>query len=194
MLESILFTLFQVIWAIAWASLHLWIRKARGYSVQKIQMDTNKRYKLLSLLMFLLQITVSIACFWFDTPVLLKFHNSDLMRVVGVALMLGATWLYISALRHLGKNYSPCYDAYLPQNLVSTGPYQCIRHPMYLAKLGVVLGTILLSGSGWFLLPSIVLAIVTLRSLEKEERYLAAGFPAFKAYQSLTSKLVPGIY
>jgi protein-S-isoprenylcysteine O-methyltransferase Ste14 len=194
MIAEICFTMFQVCWAVAWARLHLKIRKGREYAAARIHIDSNTRYKLLSPLLYLLQNTVSIACFWSNADILLKFHDRHLIRFAGVILMIGATWLYAVSLKHLGENYSPCYDAHLPRELVTSGPYRIVRHPMYLAKLMIGFGTILVSGSIWFVLPTIYLTFEALRSLFKEERYLAANLPDFLVYQSSTARIIPKVY
>lgn len=194
MIAVIGFTIFQLCWAIVWARLHLRIRKARGYAAARIHVDSNRRYKLLSPLLYLLQNTISVACFWSNADLLLKFHDSYLIRVAGVILMITATWLYTASLKHLGINYSPCYDAHLPGELVTSGPYRIVRHPMYLAKLMIGFGTILVSGSIWFVLPTIYLIIETLRSLVKEEHYLAENLPTFIVYQASTARMIPKVY
>lgn len=188
---AIAFTIFQVCWAIAWARIHLRIRKSRRYAEDRIQVDTNKRYKILSPMLYVLQNTLTIACFWFDGPWFLEFHNSNWIRSVGVAVMVAATSLYTLALKHLGENYSPCYDAHLPRHLVATGPYEFIRHPMYLAKLMVGVATCLISGSAWFLIPTLYLVAATFKSLANEEIYLKEQLPGYKDYQMITSKMIP---
>jgi protein-S-isoprenylcysteine O-methyltransferase Ste14 len=78
--------------------------------------------------------------------------------------------------------------------LVESGAYRLIRHPIY---SGLVLGAI-----GWGLVTGSILAIGAARLLfillaaksHREEAWLAAIHPAYKAYQRRTKRLVPWIY
>ena len=48
--------------------------------------------------------------------------------------------------QRLADNYSPLFDAYKPFNLVNTGVYATIRHPIYAFNLCVSFGLALSSG------------------------------------------------
>ena len=51
-----------------------------------------------------------------------------------------ATVLFLSAKVTLGRNYSPCYDSYLPQDIIRTGLYNYVRHPIYLSNILLLIG------------------------------------------------------
>ena len=63
--------------------------------------------------------------------------------------------------------------------IVTTGPYRLSRNPMYVSLAALYLGVTLLLDSWWpaLLLP-LVLAAVQRTVIAREERYLAAAFPA----------------
>ncbi len=79
-------------------------------------------------------------------------------------------------------------------DLVESGIYGRIRHPMY---VGVVAG-----GIGWSLVTSSVLALVFAIGLallfdakaRREEAWLIARHPAYRAYRTRTRRFIPGIY
>ena len=188
---SILFTLFQLCWAVIWAVRHLRIRRRRVYATQRARADENRRYKLLGPLLYFSQNFLCIASFWSHSQSLLKVHDNDLMRLAGVLIISFGTVLYFKSLAHLGRNYSPCFDSHVPFELISTGPYKMTRHPMYLAKLMVVIGDFVLSGSLWFVIMFVYLLIETLVTIAKEERYLTRAIPGYLDYQRRTRKFPP---
>lgn len=67
--------------------------------------------------------TLLVSMFWFDHPILLKFHNNDIIRISGLLLCYFGLALYIYSQIYLGKNYSPCFDSYRPFAIVENGPY-----------------------------------------------------------------------
>lgn len=75
-----------------------------------------------------------------------------------------------------------------------TGPYRLVRHPMYLAKALLVIGTLLLSGSAWLLPTTIYVIVACLRSIAREEADLTAHFVDYQTLQRKTKKLVPFVY
>ncbi|MCL4552311.1 MAG: isoprenylcysteine carboxylmethyltransferase family protein [Candidatus Marsarchaeota archaeon] len=81
------------------------------------------------------------------------------------------------------------------QTVVSTGPYRYVRHPMYAAFFGLVLGTPLLLGS-WYglLLVPVLVGIVARRAL-LEERTLRKELNGYEAYmQQVRFRLIPHVW
>lgn len=193
-LSPIIFTLFQVCWAFVWAAKHIKIRRLRRYADNRTWADKNGRYKVVSYFLYISQNILCIASFWSNSQLLFKVHDSDSMRVVGVVLISYATILYLRSLNHLGKNYSPCFDSHVPLEIISSGPYKFIRHPMYVAKLLVIVGNFVISGSLWFLLMFVYLGLETTRTILNEERYLAASVPGYADYKRRTTRMIPFVF
>jgi protein-S-isoprenylcysteine O-methyltransferase Ste14 len=190
-LSPIIFTIFQLCWALIWALKHIHIRGRRRYAQMRAEADSNRRYKLISYFLYLAQNLLCLASFWSDAHVLLKIHDSDWVRLVGLTLVSLATVLYFSSLTYLGRNYSPCFDSHVPFELISAGPYKVMRHPMYLAKLLIVMGDFVLSGSLWFAPVLIYLLLETAGTIVREEEYLARTVPGYVGYQKGTRRLIP---
>jgi protein-S-isoprenylcysteine O-methyltransferase Ste14 len=81
----------------------------------------------------------------------------------------------------------------MPFELKSGGPYKFTRHPMYLAKLIIVIGDFMISGSLWFFPMFVYLALETSRSILKEERYLAS-VPGYADYQKRAARMIPFLF
>ena len=78
--------------------------------------------------------------------------------------------------------------------LVTSGPYRWIRHPMYSSGLLVMLALVLDAWSlGRFLVWLALLAVLVAKLLH-EERLLRAAFSPYAAYLRITKRLVPGIW
>jgi protein-S-isoprenylcysteine O-methyltransferase Ste14 len=194
LLSRTIFTLFQICWAFVWAGKHVKVRHERQYTNNRAQADTNSRYRIISYFLFVAQNILCVASFWSRSTFLLEIHDSKSLRVSGVVLIILATVLYFASLRYLGRNYSPCFDAHLPFELVSIGPYRFIRHPMYLTKLIIVIGNFVLSGSLWFVPMFLYLLFETRRTIMSEEKYLARSIFGYADYQRRTMRMVPLLF
>lgn len=78
--------------------------------------------------------------------------------------------------------------------LITTGPYRWVRHPMYSALLLFSLGSALYFGGwintlGWVLL----LAVLFAKS-QREERLLAHHFDNYTNYKAMTRRFIPFIF
>lgn len=79
--------------------------------------------------------------------------------------------------------------------LVDSGPYQYVRHPMYAGVLLFVVGTALLLGSWYGLLPGALLVGVVARRAVLEERLLHDQLGGYAAYMvRVRYRLIPGVW
>lgn len=78
--------------------------------------------------------------------------------------------------------------------LVTTGPYRWIRHPMYLTLLLSMAGVALLNPHTPGLWALGILGLVLLAKIRIEERFLVARFPEYAAYASRTKRLIPFLF
>lgn len=69
------------------------------------------------------------------------------------------------------------------QQVVSTGPYAWVRHPMYSGAFVLLIGTPLALGSWWGLLIVPLFALVLAFRILNEEDVLARDLPGYTAYQ-----------
>jgi protein-S-isoprenylcysteine O-methyltransferase Ste14 len=81
------------------------------------------------------------------------------------------------------------------QQVISTGPYAIVRHPMYVGVLVFYLASPVALGSWWAILPAaIILPILVVRILN-EEQVLERDLPGYKEYKQKTrNRLLPGIW
>jgi protein-S-isoprenylcysteine O-methyltransferase Ste14 len=81
------------------------------------------------------------------------------------------------------------------QQLVSTGPYAVIRHPMYGGALVMLVGVAIALGSWWALLAVLALVAVIVARLLAEEKLLAAELPGYAEYRArVRHRLIPFVW
>jgi protein-S-isoprenylcysteine O-methyltransferase Ste14 len=115
--------------------------------------------------------------------------------VVGVAIQASCIALAIWARRHLASNWSAGVRIAENHQLVRTGPYHLLRHPIYTAMLGMYLGTTLASGQYHALVALVILIFAYIRKTRMEEEILQKTFGTeYETYHRDTWALVPLVY
>jgi protein-S-isoprenylcysteine O-methyltransferase Ste14 len=110
---------------------------------------------------------------------------------VQAAFFLLAWW----SRRHLGRNWSTNVRIAEGHELVRSGPYRSVRHPIYTAMLGMALGTTIVSGQYHSLLGLLIIAIAYWRKIRIEEATLREAFAAeYDEYRRKSWALVPLIF
>lgn len=111
---------------------------------------------------------------------------------LGVQTASGA--LGIWARRLLGRHWSGEITIKIDHELIRSGPYRFVRHPIYTAWLGMFAGTALASGQMHALLGFAMAAFAYWRKIRLEEANLRRAFgPEYEAYRRDTRALVPWI-
>lgn len=103
-----------------------------------------------------------------------------------VAMMFMATWVVLMC--WASATFLRAHTTFLPNRpaatLVTNGPYQFTRNPMYVSLGALYIAITLLINSWWpvALLPGVFIAI-RIAVVAREERYLASAFPSeYAAY------------
>lgn len=137
-------------------------------------------------------VMVGFALVWaFVRPV--DFHKSAPALIASMLLGPPSVALAWAATRHLGKHWR--FEAALSEDheLIQTGPYRWLRHPIYAAMLGLLLSV----GFAWTWWPMFVAGLMAFLAgteirVHAEDRLLAERFPeAFSAYRSRVRAYVP---
>jgi protein-S-isoprenylcysteine O-methyltransferase Ste14 len=120
---------------------------------------------------------------------------SPLFVVLGLTTQASFLLLAVWARRHLGRNWSAEVRIAVDHQLVRTGPYRFLRHPIYTAMLGMFAGTAITSGQYHALVAVLVMAAAYWRKIRLEEQVLEKTFGAdFDAYRRATWALVPPLF
>jgi protein-S-isoprenylcysteine O-methyltransferase Ste14 len=81
------------------------------------------------------------------------------------------------------------------QKVISTGPYEIVRHPMYASASLYLLGTPLALASYWGFVPVAAMMPFLIWRLIDEERFLARNLAGYTAYQErVRHRLIPFVW
>lgn len=114
-----------------------------------------------------------------------------ILGTVIVACGLGfAVWARI----HLGRNWGMPMTTKAEPELITSGPYRFVRHPIYTGILTAVVGTALVTNL-LVLGVALIVAVYFWHSASVEERNLTSSFPAaYPAYRAQTKMLIPFVF
>jgi protein-S-isoprenylcysteine O-methyltransferase Ste14 len=117
--------------------------------------------------------------------------HSHVLQALGTVIFLSGLALAVWARLHLGRNWGMPMTERAEPELVTSGPYRLVRHPIYTGILVGVLGTAV-AVNLFYLIPLAVMTAYFVYSATVEERLLTASFPdAYPSYQAHTKKLIP---
>ena len=157
----------------------------------KLRLTILQIYIIITVILFFLYI---IRVNWFkwgeiiDYPIGLKWFGTT----IGIFSILMFIWAHT----FLGKNFSYTLKIFIDQNLITTGPYRFIRHPMYTAFILFHTSIFLMTGN-WFigLIWMGVITIILLLRIKKEEELLVEVFGNdYINYRKRTGILLPPFF
>ena len=114
-----------------------------------------------------------------------------LLQLVSAMLIVAGTIDAVWVLCWLGRSFSVMAEA---RQLVTSGPYRFVRHPLYLAELISTLGIFIAFASPWTSVVVLVQLAAQIRRMLNEEQVLGTAFPDYAAYAARTRRLIPGVW
>ncbi len=98
-------------------------------------------------------------------------------RILGAVLIVAALTIDLWAMKTLNDGRTTILPNRGSSHLVTKGPFQFSRNPIYLANLILMVGLGLFFGNGWMLLLAPVDALLThILAVKREENHLIAMF------------------
>ncbi len=117
--------------------------------------------------------------------------HSPVLGGIGAVVFASGIALAIWARIQLGRNWGMPMTQKAEPELVTSGPYRLVRHPIYSGLLAALLGTAFATNPIGLIIVA-VLGGYFYYSASVEEKNLIATFPtAYPAYRSSTKMLVP---
>jgi protein-S-isoprenylcysteine O-methyltransferase Ste14 len=119
------------------------------------------------------------------------FTTNPWREGIGLVIFFAGLGLAVWARLYLGRNWGMPMSQKVDPELVTTGPYSRVRHPIY---SGIILGMVgtAVAVSWYWLIAVVLLGGYFVYSATQEERYMTGVFPdAYPAYKSSTKMLIP---
>ncbi len=177
--------------ALGWVAFSLyWEAAARKASAdQKVESDASRGVHvfLANASLLLVMIPIRGAGRWL--PV------SSAIMICGLAVEAAGLFLAIWARRHLGRNWSGRITIKVEHQLIRSGPYRRLRHPIYTGLLAMYAGSALVTGEWLGILGLAIAAFAYWRKIRLEEKNMDLLFgPEYAAYRRQTWALIPGLF
>jgi len=118
------------------------------------------------------------------------FHRDDLgpllpmpqwlmVAILNAAMLIAilSLWLSVASIRTLDKQWTYVARVIEGHRLITAGPYNMVRNPIYLAMFGALVSTGLVFSKWWAFFPAVVVFLIgTQIRISREEKLLAATF------------------
>jgi protein-S-isoprenylcysteine O-methyltransferase Ste14 len=180
---------------LTWVVYALWIILIGYLTISAVDVKQDTQRHLLQSFGLLFAIVVS-----FLLPYLPMFHFLNIGPVnpvassIGVILCAAGMSFLVWGRKTLGRNWSQTVAAKKHPELVTSGPYRYVRHPMYFGGLVAAIGSAIVCGGGWIFL-AVILGSLFLWRVRAEDNLMAQQFPnEYPDYQKRTKALIPFIW
>jgi protein-S-isoprenylcysteine O-methyltransferase Ste14 len=115
--------------------------------------------------------------------------------LIGLALIITGYIIAFVANRAIQENWSPTIEKTQEQNLVTTGIYSTIRHPLYLSGLLILVGANIYFSNSWaWSGVALVLLAILIRLPIEEQRLVDRFGQDYIEYRKRTRALLPWIF
>lgn len=178
-------------------SLILWLVFSVYWSIAARRRAEDKSSESIASRQFhLLLVNVAMVLLVFSIPGLTQrfLPESREFAIAGLSIQAASILFAAWARQHLGRNWSGEVRIASEHQLVRSGPYRYLRHPIYTAVLGMYVGTLLVSGEIHAVLALALVTAAYLRKIAMEESALSDAFGVeHEQYRRDTWKLFPGL-
>ena len=178
----------ELVFAVGWGVLLLyWLVAA--FSMKRGRVPWSRELRIRAVIVVIVILLIRFGVF--------RGHslNTDPWRAsLGLVLFALGLGFAIWARMHIGRNWGTPMTQKDEPELVTSGPYHLVRHPIYSGILVAGVGTAV--ALSWLGLIAVVMAgLYFVYSATVEERYLTEQFPeAYPEYKRSTKMLLPFIF
>src|SRR6476661_4125517 len=117
--------------------------------------------------------------------------HSPVLGAIGAVVLVSGLALAVWARIHLGRTWGMPMTQRAEPELVTSGPYRFVRHPIYSGILLALLGTALATNLYWLIVLAF-LGAYFIYSATVEERLMTTSFPGeYASYKAHTKMLIP---
>src|SRR5262249_34755824 len=130
------------------------------------------------------------------TPIVSNKTLGVALSFVAIIIAVGSVILVMLAVKTLGKEWSVTARLVEGHKLATVGPYEFVRHPIYIGMFGMLIATgIALSHWAALCLAIVLFLAGTIIRIRSEEELLRAEFgEEFENYARRAPALIPGVF
>ena len=178
----------KLVFAVGWAAFWVyWLLAAFSMKRGRIQWSRELRIRVVIVAVAILLIRLGA----FGSH---RANTDPWLAAIGLVLLGLGLGFAIWARVHIGRNWGTPMSQKVDPELVTSGPYRLVRHPIYSGILVAGVGTAT-ALSWWWLIAVALAGAYFLFSATVEERWLARQFPdAYPGYRRSTKMLLPFIF
>jgi protein-S-isoprenylcysteine O-methyltransferase Ste14 len=178
----------KLVFAVAWAAFWIyWLVAA--FSMKRGRPAWSRELRVRAVIAVLTIVLIRVGAF--------RHHglNSNPWRAgIGLVLFAAGLGFAIWARVHIGRNWGTPMSQKDEPELVTSGPYRLVRHPIYSGILLAGVGTAVALSWSWLIAVALAGSYFSYSAIV-EERNLTAQFPdSYPAYKESTTMLVPFIF
>ena len=112
---------------------------------------------------------------------------------IGAVLTAAGLLFTVWARVHIGTNWSGIVTVKENHELIQSGPYGIVRHPIYTGLLVAIVGSGIARGEWRGVIAVVIVLWAFSRKLQTEERYMREQFgDAYRTYSKRVPALIPG--
>lgn len=179
-----------------WLIYDLWLVLILYMTITAISVKRDTKSHLVQSFILLFAI---IASFLLPHLPIFRFLNfvpgNPVLSNIGVIICVAGMAFQVWARRRLGRNWSQTVAIKEDHELVTSGPYRYVRHPMYSGGLIACLGSAMVCGGGAWIFLFVILGGLFLWRVGAEDKLMARQFPKeFPDYKKRTKKLIPFVW
>jgi protein-S-isoprenylcysteine O-methyltransferase Ste14 len=178
----------ELVFAVGWGVFWLyWL--AAAFSMKRGRVQWSRELRIRAVLVVLVIVLVRLGVFRGH-----GVHSDPWRAAVGLVLFALGLGFAVWARVHIARNWGTPMTQKDEPELVTSGPYRLVRHPIYSGILVAGVGTAV--ALSWVWLAAVFLAgVYFIYSATVEERYLTQQFPdEYPVYKRSTKMLVPYVF
>lgn len=123
-----------------------------------------------------------------------SFPTNEPMRTIAALMLLIGAWFGIQSVYDLGQQRTALPKPLPGGQLVTTGVYAIVRHPLYASLIWLGFGWALLFESDFALGIALIQVIFLDLKARREERWLCDHFADYSAYAARVKRFIPRVY
>lgn len=175
---------FALVWAVFWI---YWI--AAAFSMKKGRVFWSRQIRIRFVIVAIIIALGRLGVFHGHAA-----STNPTRASIGLVLLVLGLGFAVWARLHIGRNWGTPMTQKLEPELVTSGPYRLVRHPIYSGILLAGIGTAV--ALDWIGLVIVVLVgTFFIYSAGVEERYMTSRFPStYPAYRAGTKMLIPFVF